>query len=258
MTGKCPLSIVPLRLEPSDRSEMVSQLLFGESYEIIDELKGWQLVKVTHDGYEGWIDKKQSLPPEFIQGVDTNSKTIHAVTDVFAPAYRNGDETPLRLCKGSVLPQFRKGKFTLGGHEYRFEGDTFIIPETPQPELIITTAITYLNAPYLWGGRSPFGIDCSGFTQMVFRLCGIALKRDAALQAQQGEMISFINEAQPGDLAFFENPVGNITHTGILTENGRIIHASGYVRIDSIDHNGIFNAETGKYTHTLRIIKRMA
>ena len=258
MRGKCPYSIVPLRLEPSDRSEMVSQLLFGESYDVIDELKGWLLVKVVHDGYEGWIDKKQSLPPEFIQGADDLAKSVHIVADNFAVAYRNGDISPVTLCRGSVLPQYRKEKFTLAGQEYRYSGNTEILPELPQPERIADAAMDYLNAPYLWGGRTPLGIDCSGFTQMVCRLCGISLKRDASLQAQQGEMINFISESKPGDLAFFENPVGNIIHTGILTGNGKIIHASGSVRIDSIDHNGIFNSDTGKYTHSLRIIKRMA
>lgn len=257
MTGKCPLSIVPLRLEPSDRSEMVSQLLFGESYQVVDELKGWLHVKVLHDGYEGWIDKKQSLPPEFNLEVDDISKPVHVVAGLWAPAIRNNEDKPVILCKGSVLPKLRKEKFVLGGQEFRFDAETLILPESPMPGHIIETALAYLNAPYLWGGRSPFGIDCSGFTQMVFRLCGISLRRDAALQAQQGETVNFISEAKAGDIAFFENPAGNITHAGILTGSGRIIHASGWVRIDSVDHNGIFNAETGKYTHTLRIIKRI-
>ncbi len=258
MIGKCPLSLVPLRLEPSDRSEMVSQLLFGESYQVIDELKGWLLVKVLHDGYEGWMDKKQSLAPEFSQAVSEISGVIHVVAGTTAPAYRAGSENPVILCKGSVLPQLRDKKFSLGGQEYLFESATREIPESAQPGKILTTAMEYLYTPYLWGGRSPFGIDCSGFTQMVFRLCGIALKRDAALQCQEGEIISFINEAQPGDLAFFENAAGNITHTGILTGTGKIIHASGWVRIDPIDHHGIFNHETGQYTHTLRLVRRIA
>lgn len=258
MTGKCPLSLVPLRLEPSDRSEMVSQLLFGETYHIIDELKGWLLVKVLHDGYEGWMDIKQSMPAEYNQAVEPEAKTVHIVAGISDPAFKIGDDRPLILCRGSVLPQFRKGKFVLGGQEFRFDAETSIIPNAPCPEAIIATSLAYLNSPYLWGGRSPFGIDCSGFTQMVMRLCGIPLKRDASLQAQQGEIVNFINEAKPGDLAFFENAVGNIIHTGILIGDRKIIHASGWVRIDTIDHNGIFNAETGKYTHTLRIIRRMA
>lgn len=257
MYGKCPLSLVPLRLEPSDRSEMVSQLLFGECYQIIDELKGWLLVRMLHDGYEGWIDKKQSLPAEFNVAVLSNPKPVHVVSDYIATAFRNGDEKPVILCRGSVLPEYRKGRFYLAGNEYRIESQPIEIPQPPKPENITHQAMAYLNAPYLWGGRSPFGIDCSGLTQMVFRLCGIELKRDASLQAQQGSMVSFISEAQAGDLAFFENSAGNITHTGIITGNGKIIHASGCVRIDTIDHNGIFNTETGKYTHTLRLLKRM-
>lgn len=257
MIGKCPLSLVPLRLEPSDRSEMVSQLLFGESYQVIDELKGWLLVKVLHDGYEGWMDKKQSLATEFNQAVSENSGTVHVVAGFTAPAYLAGSDNPVILCKGSVLPEFSNNRFSIGGQEYILDSETREIPDSPQPCNILKTAMEYLHTPYLWGGRSPFGIDCSGFTQMVFRLCGIALKRDASLQCQEGEIISFINEAQSGDLAFFENAAGNIIHTGILTGTGKIIHASGWVRIDAIDHHGIFNPETGQYTHTLRLVRRM-
>jgi len=109
----------------------------------------------------------------------------------------------------------------------------------------------------LWGGRSPFGIDCSGFTQMVYKLCGMPLKRDAWMQAEQGQDIHLLDETQPGDLAFFDNEEGRIIHVGILTTKNRIIHASGKVRLDSIDHQGIFNSETKRYTHNLRLLKRL-
>ena len=115
----------------------------------------------------------------------------------------------------------------------------------------------YLNSPYLWGGRSPFGIDCSGFTQMVFKLNGIKLPRDAYEQAEIGKTLNFIEETQKGDLAFFDNEEGKIIHTGIIIDKNKIIHSSGKVRIDNLDHYGIFNAETGKYSHNLRLIKKV-
>ena len=115
----------------------------------------------------------------------------------------------------------------------------------------------YLNAPYLWGGRSPFGIDCSGFTQLVFKFAGIKLQRDAYQQGGQGSIINFIEEVQPGDLAFFSNDEGAIIHVGIMLKDNRIIHSSGKVRIDKIDHFGIYNAETKKHSHLLKLIKRM-
>ncbi|NTW32657.1 MAG: C40 family peptidase, partial [Bacteroidetes bacterium] len=122
---------------------------------------------------------------------------------------------------------------------------------------IVENAYMYLDAPYLWGGRSPFGIDCSGFVQMVYKLIGIRLPRDASQQASQGTTINFLSEAVPGDIAFFDNEDGIIVHTGIIINNGQIIHASGRVRIDNLDHEGIFQVKTKKYTHKLRLIKRI-
>jgi cell wall-associated NlpC family hydrolase len=115
----------------------------------------------------------------------------------------------------------------------------------------------FLNSAYLWGGRSIFGVDCSGFCQTVFRFIGIPLLRDAYQQASQGEAIGFLEETKLGDLAFFDNEEGRITHVGMLLDQDTIIHASGRVRMDTIDHLGIVNVDTGLHTHKLRIIKRM-
>jgi len=119
------------------------------------------------------------------------------------------------------------------------------------------TAYLFLNAPYLWGGRNLLGIDCSGFTQIVYKINGIPLDRDASQQALQGQTLSFIEESEAGDLAFFDDTEGNITHVGLLLEDHHIIHASGCVRIDRIDQSGIFNSETQSHTHKLRFIKKM-
>jgi gamma-D-glutamyl-L-lysine dipeptidyl-peptidase len=126
----------------------------------------------------------------------------------------------------------------------------------PSHEIILKLARRYLYAPYLWGGRSPFGIDCSGFTQVVFMMAGLKLKRDASQQVGQGEGVDFAEQAQAADLAFFDNDKGNIVHVGIVMNNNHIIHAAGQVRIDRLDHFGIFNETLGKYTHKLRLIKR--
>ena len=101
------------------------------------------------------------------------------------------------------------------------------------------------------------GMDCSGFSQVVHRIVGNDLPRDASQQVELGDTISFVEEAQAGDLAFFDNEEGNITHVGICLGGGDIIHASGSVRIDKLDHIGIFNADKGTYSHKLRVIKRI-
>ena len=136
---------------------------------------------------------------------------------------------------------------------HTFDGETLVGQK--QKNNLIETALLYLNTPYLWGGKTPFGIDCSGFTQMVYRLNGFQLLRDASQQATQGDALSFIEESSPGDLAFFDNNEGDIINVGIIMENHHIIHAHGKVRIDRIDHSGIYNVDTNTHSHKLRVIK---
>jgi cell wall-associated NlpC family hydrolase len=138
---------------------------------------------------------------------------------------------------------------------YLFEGGS--INDKREKANLVKTALLYLNAPYLWGGKTPFGIDCSGFTQMVYKINGYRLPRNAFDQVSQGDSLSFIEESEPGDLVFFDNEEGTIDHVGIIMENNYIIHAHGKIRIDRIDHTGIFNTETGNYTHALRVIKKI-
>jgi len=262
MFGICNLSIVPCRKEPSDKSEMVTQLLFGEHFEVLEEKKSWTLIRVAYDGYECWIDKKQFLPLTSEKGLSDSTTAV--TTDILQLAeHESGAMISLPL--GSSLPKFKDNSFSLGKEKYLFEGN-IVFPfakkqKAPSEggglgEALATSAQWYLNSPYLWGGRSPFGLDCSGFTQMVFKLNGIKLKRDAWQQAEQGTTLSFLEEAQIGDLAFFDNEDGKIVHVGIILDKGKTIHSSGKVRIDKLDHQGIYNEELKNYTHRLRVIKR--
>ncbi|MGE3825539.1 MAG: C40 family peptidase, partial [Bacteroidia bacterium] len=170
---------------------------------------------------------------------------------------KTSDNSLTPVIAGSTLPAYEHGKLYVGDEEFSFDGEITHPLSDSIPALVSEYATVFLNAPYLWGGRSVFGIDCSGFTQVVFKMAGIQLKRDAYQQAEQGITLSFVEEAQTGDLAFFDNEEGKIVHTGIVLSQGKIIHASGKVRIDKLDHQGIYNHDTKKYSHKLRLIKRV-
>ncbi len=252
--GICNLSIVPLRSEPSDKSEMVSQVLFGEHFKVLEKSKQWRKIRLAYDQYEGYIDVKQFQPisKEFYQKLD-GSKGAVATELVEAVTNDKGEMIPIPL--GASLPLLRNKRLNFETTKYQYEGNASS-KKTPKKELV-KTAYTYLNTPYLWGGKTPFGIDCSGFSQMVYKLNGYALLRDASQQATQGEVLSFIEESEPGDLAFFDDKEGAIIHVGIIMANNYIIHASGKVRIDRLDQSGIFNEELKKHTHKLRVIKKI-
>lgn len=251
--GQCSVAIAPGRAEASDKSEIITQLLFGETFTIIENTIKWALVRCTHDGYECWMDKKQMI--EFNQ---SEYKKIISSSD-----FRCGarvvypENAPHYLTYGAVLPILKGKKYRFDGEQFGYDDEIVFTAGKPDCDSLIQSAMIYLNAPYLWGGRSPFGIDCSGFTQMVFLMAGENLPRDAYQQAEIGETVDFISEAKPGDLAFFDNDEGKIIHVGIVLEDNKIIHASGKVRIDDIDHNGIFHSEEKFYSHQLRIIKRV-
>ena len=256
MNAICPLAQVPVRFDPSDRSEMVTQILFGETFSILEERGSWLLVRMHLDNYEGFIDRKQSLQvtDEFIEKMKISSN--HIITDKTAVCYSKNESTFLLLGKGSLLPLSEGSTFHLGHQTYTTISRTKAIPKKFSVSKVALTALDYLNVPYLWGGRSIMGIDCSGLVQIVYHMCGLDLPRDSSQQAVKGKAIDFVDEAKPGDLAFFDNPAGDIIHVGIIIEPGKILHASGHVKIDKLDHNGIFSEDQGIYTHSLRIIKR--
>jgi len=232
--GICNVSIAPLRADSSDKSEIVSQLLYGESADIIEVKDNWTKIITHYDNYEAWMDTKQISP----------------VSDEFvASRKRNLVKEPFQST------MIESGKVLLSmGSEVNFE-TTAPTRGRDLSESIVNCAKEFLNVPYLWGGKSFFGIDCSGFTQIIYKIHGIKIPRDTYQQAEMGDALTFIEEAKPGDLAFFENKEGRIHHVGIILADQKIIHAHGKVRIDSLDTSGIFNKDQNKHTHKLRFIR---
>ncbi len=254
--GICILSAIPVRETIQHESEMTTQMLFGELCIIEDKFQSWLRIRTQYDLYEGWVDAKQIeiISEEIFVKLTQDDKYLTADDYSCAIAQETGS-FPLKLTLGAVIPNFANGKFILKGIEYHYSGNIAKMPSAFDISQVQNIAFKYINAPYLWGGRSLFGIDCSGFTQMVMKFCGLKLPRNASQQAELGQTVNFFTEAQQGDLFFFDNENGNIVHAGIYLGNGQIIHASGTVRIDAVDHQGIFQKEKGIYSHKLRVIK---
>lgn len=249
--GIIHLAIVPLRDAPAHKAQQVSQLLFGEGFEVLETQGQWLKIQTENDGYEGWVQAIQSILFDAGTYAKIKQKTSQLTAEPVTVVRKIADHSLLYLPAGSRVAGIEQGQFSIGATTFEL-----LHPILPDKNSITDYAHTYLNTPYLWGGRTHFGIDCSGFAQAVYRQQGIQLKRDAWQQAEQGKVVDFLQSTLPGDLAFFDNEAGRIVHVGIMLNNGQIIHASGEVKTDRIDNQGIYSAGQKKYTHQLRIIKR--
>ncbi len=251
----CQVSIAPMRAHPSDRSEMVSQLLFGETVEVVDVKDGWRQVVCAWDGFSGWVDVRQLYAltrSEYAEYGEHSSISLSLVEGLMAADHF----IPLTI--GAVLPCYDGLRCRLGEQAYQFSGPVVTPSRAPRTgEWIVRTARRYLHAPYLWGGRSPFGIDAAALVQLVYKMAGIRLPREVGQQVYEGVSVDFTEQSHLGDLAFFDDGKGNIGHVGIVLPNCHILHVSGHVRIDKLDHFGIFDVKQRRYTHQLRVVKRL-
>lgn len=250
------LRIIPLRREPSEKSEMVSQLLFGEAYEIAEKTVEWLRVITELDAYTGWIDKRMFTPvsKDYYQRL---SRGGYAVAGQVTETVMTPENEVYSIPAGSTLGfAGQEGTFTINAMQYRLTGQSNAHSQYQSTDLI-ETALRFLNSPYLWGGRSPFGYDCSGFTQIVYKINGARLPRDAWQQASMGRSIETVKETIRGDLVFFAGDDDRVVHVGMAIPPGKIIHCSGMVRVDVLDEKGIFNLQTHQYTHRLHSIRRV-
>lgn len=266
-------TVTPVRQEPSEGSEQLTQLLFGEVCEVLDRLPRWTKIRSTVDGQEGWVDFKMLTPTDTQYPISATRTTV-AVPMAVATAMETGEELMLTL--GTRLPNYSHGTFEVLGKQYLINPSSVntvlstasIASDLPstganadlQRSDLITIAQTLLNAPYLWGGKNAMGMDCSGFTQVVYAVFGVNLLRNAREQMTQGVLVPSLAEAQPGDLAFFDHAdrdpnATNISHVGLLLDNKKIIHCSGCVHVDDIDEVGI-RLPNGELTHHLVQINR--
>jgi cell wall-associated NlpC family hydrolase len=250
-TAICNVPVAPLRKEPSHRSEMTSQLLFGETMEVLEEKEEWLRIRNTADGYEGWLTNHLV---EVIGESMLHQPLTHVAVDLINPVYI--DDQLMNVPMGSSLTAFNPGKGTLWKDTLHYKGASQEVQSEADADTIEKLAFTWLHAPYLWGGKTIFGVDCSGFVQTVFKMAGIPLQRDAYQQAGQGTAVNNMEEARKGDVAFFQNEAGKVTHVGIVLDNHAIIHAAGKVRVDTLNKDGIIHKDSGKRTHQFHSVRR--
>lgn len=254
--GVARLSVISVRAEPSDKAEQGTQLLFGDHYEVTQQSpdRKWLGIRINFDQYEGWIDTKQhhSVSREYFDYL--NRAEFKITTDMTSSMLYN--KSPLIILMGSMIPISSSELFKME-EQFAFNGEAKNVGLKREFEFLRSIALKYVNSPYQWGGKTPFGIDCSAFVQIVFKICGYKLFRDSSQQAIQGKSVKIFDQQKPGDLAFFKDQDGKVTHVGILLEGDRIIHASGRVRIDHFNEEGILNVETKIYTHTFSHIRRI-
>lgn len=254
--GVCRLTIVPVRKDPDHRSEQVTQLLFGDQYQVLssDAARAWLFVRIHSDQYTGWISALQHhevAPDYFDQSIFADYKITTETTATIL--YQ---KNPITIVMGSVVPITGNELFKMED-QFAFNGESKNLSQRRDSDFVLQTAHRYLSAPYQWGGKSPFGIDCSGLVQMVFKISGYSLARDASQQFLQGKPVDQFEQVGPGDLAFFRGEDGRIVHVGIVAPGGKIIHASGHVHVGTLVADGIWQPELRQLTHRLAGIRRI-
>jgi cell wall-associated NlpC family hydrolase len=256
--GICPVSNLPVRSDPDHQAGMVNELLFGEMVEIREVQDHWCHIAGEWDGYPGWISRwdLMEITPAFYR----EARRMHLVICDPADAYEDArPDHPYRLLPGSTLPFYRPDNqsFSIGVKTLKLSGTSVVKEPRGRGEDLVRHALKFVNAPYRWGGRSLFGIDCSGLIQVILKISGIRFPRDSREQVGAGDPLHFLEEAESGDLVYFGNENEDITHAGIYHGPGQVIHAFGKVRIDKLDHHGIYNPSINRYTHHLRTIIRI-
>lgn len=255
--GFCHIAITPLRKENSERSEMISQLIFGDCFKILQQIEDKIQIENFEDQYSGWVDQKQTIEisqTDYKAYTETPKQIVNqAQTHIIQTNQKNKQKIIYPIYLGS---QVIGEKFQVGEILFQIIEPHHINKPKTNIHSLITIALKYISAPYLWGGKSLYGLDCSGLTQMCYKQIGVHLLRDAKDQVTQGEEVKTLEEAEKGDLCFFHNSVGQITHVGIYIGGNQILHASGQVRVDPIDQQGILPKYSNEYTHQLNKIKR--
>lgn len=261
MVGISLYSVIPVRAQASEAAEQTTQVLFGETFDILEQQSKWHRVRLHLDGQEGYIDAKMCTPMQPDEAKKYSEAYAASTTTVVMPmAYalseNNGQTIPLTA--GTRLTNYADGRFEVLGVGFRIDPSMVITAPLPLDEQHLLQAVRFfLNIPYLWGGKNAMGMDCSGFTQVVMSLFGKRLLRNASEQVKQGEPVDEWTQIQAGDLVFFDHEDGRISHVGIAIDSERLIHCSGRVKVEKLDETGIFNAETGAYSHHLAAIRRV-
>jgi cell wall-associated NlpC family hydrolase len=267
MKGISLYSVIPVRTEAREGAEQSTQILFGETFDIIEQIPRWNRVKLHMDGQEGWVDAKMCTPMADKEFRTYQKDCQKAATVIFPMAYavseNNGQTIPLTA--GTKITKYQDGRFEVLGVGFRIEPSMVATAPLPMTQdNLLRTVRFFLNIPYLWGGKNAMGMDCSGFTQIIMSLFGVSMLRNASEQITQGELISSLSQAQAGDLVFFDHEGLNdgtahpahISHVGIVIDPERVIHCSGRVKVEKLDETGIYSAEQGAYTHHLAGIRR--
>ena len=248
----CRLAVVPVRRFADMVSEMTTQGRFGEGVEILEENRGMWRVRVCHDGYEGWVDSRQFTPPQ----PEYPPPATVLTADLMGWAERNGERRLLPL--GTPLPEYVDRQFLVGPEKWQWAGSIHRIPSVRHWDRLLQGAEHYQHAPYFWGGRTVWGVDCSGLVQSLLRHQGVMVSRDCITQIDEGAAVPGLSEAKPGDLAFFDGTRDGGRHVGLVMDGGKVLHASGFVRVDDLTDRGIVVSGTGHLSHHLRALRRVA